>query len=60
VLLCVCVCVCVVKDEAMFFHGGEDGVELSVVDDAGGGVGGYACRIGLDASDASGFRLFNR
>lgn len=27
---------------------------MSVVDDARGGVGGYACWMGLDASDASG------
>jgi len=57
---CVCCVVVVVKDEIMFFHSGKGGVELSVIDDTGGGVGGYACWVGLNASDTSGFSFFNR
>lgn len=41
-----------VEDHVLLFHLGEDWVEGLVGEDAGGGVGGHACGVRLDAGDA--------
>lgn len=41
-----------VEDHVLTLHFGEHGVELGVVDDARGGVGGHARGVALDAGDA--------
>lgn len=43
-----------VQYQTDFLHGGEDGEVIGVVQHAGRGVGGDACRVGFDAGDASG------
>lgn len=48
-----------VQNHAALFHGFEDGVKWLVGDDTRGGVGGYACRVGLDTNDALGFGAFD-